>query len=196
MSSTQRPFTLDIVKWRPWLDTIDEIGATPEQTALVDAIAPNPVGRSYYTLLAHDAPVLRERTALMKAAMYGREGATRAERELAAVATSRANGCVHCASIHARLYNQLTKTTDVIQHLLDDGVDTPLAPHERALVDYAVKLSHDPASITVADLKPLRDAGYSDLAILDLTHVIGMFNWANELYLPLGEIEGTEPATL
>lgn len=189
-----RPFTLDIVKWRPWLETIEDVGATPDQLALVDEIAPNPVGRSYYTLLAHDAPVLRERTALMKATMYGRDGATRADRELAAVATSRANGCVHCASIHARLYNQLTKTTDVIQRLLDEGVDTPLGEHERAIVDYAVKLSHDPAGMTAADLVPLRQAGFSDIAILDLTHVIGMFNWANELYLPLGEIESTEPA--
>ena len=53
--------------------------------------------------------------------------------------------------------------------------------------------SPDPAALTAADLAPLHAAGLSDLAILDLTHVIGMFNWANQLYLALGEIDHTEP---
>lgn len=186
---TRRPFTLDLVIWQPWVATIDASDPTAEQVALVDAIAPSPTARPYYALLAHEPHVLRERTALMKATMYSQGGATRAERELAAVATSRANGCVHCASIHARLYAQLTKDEPTITRLLDEGLQTPLPARERAIVDYAAALSHDPASLTAADLAPLRQAGLSDLAILDLTHVIGMFNWANQLYLSLGEVE-------
>lgn len=193
MSTAPRPFTLDLVIWQPWLPTVEDLGATPEQAELVDTITSNPAGRPYYALLAHDPAALRERTALMKAAMYGRGGASRAERELAAVATSRANGCVHCASIHARLYAQLTKDGETIQRLLDEGIATPLAPRERAIVDFSVKLSLDPAALTADDLAPLRAAGLSDLAILDLIHVIGMFNWANQLYLTMGEIDHTEP---
>ena len=186
---TRRPFTLDLVLWNPWLPTVDEIEATPEQRALVDEVVPSPTGRPYYALLAHEPQALRERTALMKAAMYSPGGATRADRELAAVAASRANGCVHCASVHARLHAQLTKDEVTIRRLLDEGVDTPLGDHERAIVDYAVKLSLKPASVTPQDLAPLRQVGLSDLAILDLTHVIGMFNWANHLFLTLGEVE-------
>ncbi|MFZ4660726.1 MAG: peroxidase-related enzyme [Caldilineaceae bacterium] len=186
---TRRPFTLDLVLWRPWLPTVDQIDATAEQRALVDEVVPSPTGRPYYALLAHEPQALRERTALMKAAMYSPGGATRADRELAAVAASRANGCVHCASVHARLHAQLTKDEVTIRRLLDEGVDTPLGDHERAIVDYAVKLSLRPASVTAEDLAPLRQVGLSDLAILDLTHVIGMFNWANQLFLTLGEVE-------
>ncbi len=186
---TRRPFTLDLVLWRPWLPTVDQIDATAEQRALVDEVVPSPTGRPYYALLAHEPQALRERTALMKAAMYSPGGATRADRELAAVAASRANGCVHCASVHARLHAQLTKDEVTIRRLLDEGVDTPLGDHERAIVDYAVKLSLKPASVTPQDLAPLRQVGLSDLAILDLTHVIGMFNWANQLFLTLGEVE-------
>ena len=76
-----------------------------------------------------------------------------------------------------------------IRRLLDEGIDTPLEPQNRAIVDYAVKLSLDPAAVTAQDLIPLRQVGLSDLAILDLTHVIGMFNWANQLFLTLGEVE-------
>lgn len=194
MSATpRRPFTLDLVIWKPWIATVDDLGPTPEQAALVDEVTPSPTSRPYYALLAHDPPALRERTALMKAAMYDRGGATRAERELAATAASRANGCVHCASVHARLYAQLTKDSVTIQRLLDEGVETPLGPRERAIVDYSMKLSRDPSAVTAADLAPLRAVGLSDLAILDLTHVIGMFNWANQLFLALGEIESVEP---
>lgn len=185
----RRPFTLDLVLWHPWLPTVDQVDAAPEQRALVDEVAPSPTGRPYYALLAHEPVALRERTALMKAAMYGQGGATRAERELAAVATSRANGCVHCASVHARLYAQLTKDETTIRRLLDEGVDIPPGDRERAIVDYAVKLSLRPDSVTTQDLAPLRQVGLSDLAILDLTHVIGMFNWANQLFLTLGEVE-------
>jgi|HigsolmetaAR201D_1030396.scaffolds.fasta_scaffold05366_5 uncharacterized peroxidase-related enzyme len=194
MSPVQhRPFTLDVVKWHPWVPTVEELDPTPEQVALIDKVAPNPVSRPYYALLAHDPPALLERTALMQAAMYsGRNGASRADRELAAVATSRANGCVHCASVHARLHAQLTKSDDVVTRILNEGTDTPLDPHNRAIVDYAVKLSLDPVGITPDDLTPLREAGFSDLEILDLTHVIGMFNWANQLFLSLGENEPPE----
>jgi uncharacterized peroxidase-related enzyme len=193
---THRPFTLDLVIWEPWIETVDAIGPTAEQAALLDEVTPSPTSRPYYALLAHDPPALRERTALMKAAMYSQGGATRAERELAATAASRANGCVHCASVHARLYAQLTKDSATIQRLLDEGVETPLPPRERAIVDYSVKLSLEPAVLTAADLAPLRAVGLSDQAILDLTYVIGMFNWANQLFLSLGEVERTEPIAL
>jgi uncharacterized peroxidase-related enzyme len=197
MSTTvRRPFTLDLVIWQPWLATVDDVGPSPEQAELLEKVTPNPTSRPYYALLAHDPDALRERTALMKAAMYGHGGATRAERELAATAASRANGCVHCASVHARLYAQLTKDSTTIQRLLDEGVDTPLPPRERAIVDYSVKLSREPFALSAADLAPLREGGLSDLAILDLTNVIGMFNWANQLFLSLGEVERTEPANL
>jgi uncharacterized peroxidase-related enzyme len=192
---TRRPFTLDLVLWQPWLPTVDEVNATPEQQALVNEVAPSPTGRPYYALLAHEPLALRERTALMKAAMYSQGGATRADRELAAVAASRANGCVHCASVHARLYAQLTKDDATIRRLLDEGVDTPLGDHERAVVDYAVKLSLTPATVTAQDVAPLRRVGLSDLAILDLTHVIGMFNWANQLFLTLGAVAPEPGAT-
>ncbi|MBX3001962.1 MAG: peroxidase-related enzyme [Caldilineaceae bacterium] len=185
----RRPFTLDLVLWHPWVPTVDQIEATPEQIALVEEVSPRPTGRPYYALLAHAPQALRERTALMKSAMYSQDGATRADRKLAAVATSRANGCVHCASVHARLYAQLTKDEKIIQRILAEGLDVPLGERERAIVDYAAKLTLDPAGTTAQDLAPLRQAGFSDLAILDLTHVIGMFTWANQLFLTLGEVE-------
>jgi uncharacterized peroxidase-related enzyme len=186
-------FTLAALRWRPWLPTVDDTGPTPEQSALVDAVAPSPDSRPYYALLAHDAPVLRERTALFNAIMYGPGGLRRADRELATVAASRVNGCIYCSSVHARRYAQLTKDETLVQRLLDEGIDTPLPARERALVDYAVALTRDPQAVTAADLAPLRAAGLSDADILDATLATAMFGWANRLMQTLGEPAAIEP---
>lgn len=46
----------------------------------------------------------------------------RAERELAAAATSRYNGCIYCASVHARFASHFSHRTGEVQRLLDEGV--------------------------------------------------------------------------
>jgi uncharacterized peroxidase-related enzyme len=163
-------WTTDTLGWLPWLPFVTDETATPAQAEALKATAPTGNPSDYFRLLAHDAPVLRERTQLFNAIMYGRGGASRAERELAAVATSRVNGCVYCASVHARLFNQLTKSTETIQSIFDDGVEAEIGARERAVVDYAVKLTRDPAGVSAADLEPLRALGASDAEILDITH--------------------------
>jgi len=180
-------FTIDVLTWHPWLETVDDTGATPEQEALVSKVAPSPESRPYYALLAHDPLALVERTALFNAIMYGAGGAKRADRELAAAAGSRVNGCVYCTSVHARRYAQLTKDTETITRLLDEGVDTTLPPHERAIVDYAVALTATPETLTPATLAPLRAEGFTDAEILDITGSVAMFAWANRLMQTIGE---------
>ncbi|MDQ6905808.1 MAG: peroxidase-related enzyme [Chloroflexota bacterium] len=188
MSIEQRPpFTMGNVTWRPWVETVDDVGATPEQAALVTEVAPSPDGRAYYATLAHDPLALRERTGLFNAVMYGPRGARRSDRELAAVAASLINGCVYCTSVHARRFVQLTKETGAMQRLLDEGVDTELGEQEQAVVAYAGKLTRDPEGMTAADLAPLRRLGMSDMEILDVTHATAMFAWANRLMQTLGE---------
>jgi uncharacterized peroxidase-related enzyme len=187
MSPVYVSWTMDQLGWQPWLETVDDVGPTPEQSALVDKVASSPNGRPYYALLAHDVPALVERTGLFNSIMYGHGGSRRADRELSAVATSRVNGCPYCASVHARLYAQLTKDNETIQRLLDEGVDTDLGERERAIVDFAAKLTRAPDAMTAADLDPLRRAGLSDWEILDVAHASAMFAWANRLLQTLGQ---------
>lgn len=177
-------FTRDMVSWFPWIEPVDAASATPEQAELLAKITTN--GR-YFATLAHDPPALRERTALFNAIMYGHGGASRAERELAATATSRVNGCVYCASVHARLHAQLTRDAAPIDLLLNEGLDAAHAAHERVIIDYAARLTRDPAGLTPADLAPLRAAGFSDAAILDINNAAAVFAWANRLMQSLGE---------
>jgi uncharacterized peroxidase-related enzyme len=185
---TASGFTIDPVDWHAWLDTLDLADATAEQVAVLEESTPTAKTSQYYLLLVQNVAVLRQRSRLFNAVMYGQKGLSRAERELASVAVSRVNGCVYCASVHAQRFVQLAKQPDLIQRILDQGVEAELAPRQRAIVDYAVLLTRDPAGASPADLAPLRAAGLSDLEILDLTHVVAMFAWANRLLQTLGEV--------
>ena len=138
-------------------------------------------------MLAHDPEALNERSPLYNGIMFGAKGLPRAERELGAVTASRINGCAYCASVHALRFNQLAKQPEVMELIQRDGVDAKLEPRLRAIVDYAAKLTRDPAAITPADAAPLRAQGLSDLEILDLTQAVAMFAWANRLMQTLGE---------
>jgi uncharacterized peroxidase-related enzyme len=94
---------------------------------------------------------LAERSPLFHAVMYVPRGLKRAERELATVIVSIINGCVYCSSVHARRFVELTKQPEIIRALYAQGVDTPLEPRLRAIVDYAAKLTRAPAAMTVAN---------------------------------------------
>lgn len=187
MMTTKLGFTLNEVAWRAWVAPVDLDTATPEQIAVLEESNTRAKTSPYYLLLAHDVQVLRHRSHLFNAVMYGQKGLPRADRELASVAVSRINGCVYCASVHGRLFAQLTKQPEIIQRIFDQGVDTELEPRARAIVDYAVKLTVAPELATRSDLSRLRAAGLSDLEILDLTHVVALFAWANRLLQTLGE---------
>jgi uncharacterized peroxidase-related enzyme len=180
-------FTLDELNWSSWVETVDLARATPDQLAVLEESNPRAKTSPYYLLLVQAPEVLRQRSRLFNAIMYGPRGLPRAERELASVAESRINGCPYCASVHGRLFAQLTKEPEVIERIFTDGVDTPLDPRRRAIVDYAVALTAVPPKPNAGHLAKLREAGLSDGEILDVTQVVAMFAWANRLMQTLGE---------
>lgn len=178
-------FTLDPVEWQAWLPTVDPATATPEQHA---ALAKSPSQTSpYFLTLAHDVAALDQRSPLFHNVMYAPRGLPRAERELATVVTSIVNGCIYCASVHARRFAELTKKPEIIQGLYDQGLDIALEPRLRAVVDFARALSQVPPAAGPRELAALRTAGLGDLEIIDLIHAVAMFANANRLMQTLGE---------
>ena len=143
-----------------------EIGLSEDELAAVYGQAPNAKGSPYFATLALDLPALVQRIGLFNNTMRSPGGASNTERELAATAVSRVNGCVYCASVHAQRFVQYAKRPEVMERLLNEGVDAPQDnPREQAIVDFAVRLTRDPAHLTATDLQPLRNAGMTDLVI-------------------------------
>ncbi|MDB5818040.1 MAG: hypothetical protein JWQ11_1680 [Rhizobacter sp.] len=181
-------FTLDVLDWKPWIDAMPLEACSEEQLGVLDASNRSARQSAYYLTLVHDAPALLHRSLLFNAVMYGgTQGLSRAEREFVTVVESRINGCPYCASVHARLFVQLAKDLPTMQGLLDEGPTAPMPPRLRALADYAEALTATPPRATPAHVAALRELGLSDLEIVDATHAVAMFAWANRLMQTLGE---------
>lgn len=181
-------FTQAELGWEAWIDPVPEAALTERQKeGLVDiARAKSP----YFRLLAHDPDILRARTLADKDIFYNsRAGLPRAERELAAAAVSRSNGCIYCASVHARFASTFSKRRDDVQRLLDEGTGVDIDPLWNAVIEASVALTATPIALGPEHVRKLRDLGLDDLAIADLIHAASFFNWANRLMLSLGEPE-------
>ncbi|MBA2469199.1 MAG: peroxidase-related enzyme [Chloroflexia bacterium] len=192
-AETHITWTQEFLDWSPWIETVDEAGVAPEQRERIDAVLGKRTGATYYEVLANDLESVRTRTVLFSDIFEGKEGTPRADRELAATAASRVNGCVYCASVHSRVYSNLSKKRDLMQGLLDDGVTAPLADRERAVVELSVRLTRDPEAVTGQDFLALREEGFDDLAILDVVQSAAIFGNANRLMLSLGEPARRQP---
>ncbi len=186
-AETPITWTHDFLDWTPWVETVDETGISPAERSEIDAVLGNRAGSTYYETLANDLESVRTRTNLFSNIFEGTDGMPRADRELAATATSRVNGCVYCASVHARLFSNLSKKRPLMQRLLDNGVETNLPDRERAVVDLSVKLTVDPEDVSGDDFNALRSEGFGDLDILDVIQSAAIFGNANRLMLSLGE---------
>jgi alkylhydroperoxidase domain protein len=179
-------FTRDQLDWLPWLEPMAEENLTARHMAgLVDAARAK---SAYFRLLVRDPEVLEARTRTDKDIFYNPEaGLPRAERELAAAATSRLNGCIYCASVHARFAAIYSQRVDDVQALLDKGVSVDLDARWNAIVAASVALTALPITFGPEHVDRLRSVGLDELAIVDVINAASFFNWANRLMLSLGE---------
>lgn len=182
----QVSFTQAELDWLPWLDPLPAADLTDRHWAgLVDASRSK---SPYFMLLARDPDILGARTRTDKDIFYNAtEGLPRAERELSAAATSRLNGCIYCASVHARFATQFSKRGAEIDQLLEKGVMVDLGERWNAIVAASVALTVTPIAFGAAEIARLRAVGLDDLDISDVIHSAAFFNWANRLMLSLGQ---------
>lgn len=74
----------------------------------------------------------------------------------------------------------------LVEHVKHDYTRADLSAAERALCDYAAKLTRTPSEMSASDVQALRDAGFADAAILDAVEVISYFNYINRIADGLG----------
>jgi alkylhydroperoxidase domain protein len=178
-------FTRADVGWLPWLKPLPVEELTDRHyDGLVDR---QRASNDYFRLLARDPEILRARTLVDKDIFYNAaEGLPRADRELAAAAASRVNGCVFCASVHARFAAHYSKNPDAVDLLLREGVGVDLGERWNAIVAAAAALTATPPVFDAANVERLREVGLDDLEIADVIHGAAFFNWANRLMLSIG----------
>jgi uncharacterized peroxidase-related enzyme len=179
-------FTAEPIEWVSWLMPVDLATATPDQLAVLDESGPTARTSPYYLTLVHNPAVLRQRSGTYNAIMYAPGGLSRADRELGALVVSTLNGCPYCASVHAQRLNQLTKESDLVTRVFADPFNGGANERERELMRYARRLTLESGEFDVGDVTRLRSLGMSNGEILDYSHAVAIFAWANRLMQTLG----------
>ena len=101
---------------------------------------------------------------------------------------SRYNGCEYCASVHQARCVQEGGDREIVDRLLDEGIEADLGSKEWDLIRRAaVALTETPFTFDAALCAELRGAGFDEQSILDLIYASSFFNWANRLMLTLGQ---------
>ncbi|MGM7699337.1 peroxidase-related enzyme [Microbacterium sp. A84] len=179
-------YVMSGVEWIPWVLPLEIDELTEEH---YDAVIHRPRAQAeYFRVLLRDTTALRARTRVDDD-VFGNTnlGLARAERELAATAASRLNGCLFCTGFHAGLAAQLSGRAEDVESLLIDGDARRLDARWQAIVDASRALTTTPSSLDAQALSALEDTGLDDLAVFDTIQACAFFAWANRLMLALGE---------
>jgi uncharacterized peroxidase-related enzyme len=106
---------------------------------------------------------------------------SRGEVEMLVVTTSGINDCLYCVVAHGALTRIYTERPELADQLATNPHSAELSERHQAMVDFAVKLTAEPASVTRTDIKTLRDAGLTDEEIWDVGSVVAFFNLSNRM---------------
>ena len=108
-------------------------------------------------------------------------GLTKAEREMIVVATSGANNCLYCVVAHGAIVRIRAKDSRLSAQRATNHRKADITDRQKAMLDFALKVSLDSAAITDEDFVPLRDHGFSDEDIWDIAGVSAFFAMSNRM---------------
>ena len=125
---------------------------------------------------AFDNAKLSAFVAMYNDLMLAPSGLSKLEREMIAVAVSSYNRCYYCLVAHGAAVRALSGDPALGELMVMNYRAARLSPRERAMLDFAVKLSAEPWGVEEEDRAALRRAGFSDRDIWDIAAVAGFFN--------------------
>ncbi len=130
---------------------------------------------------AFDNVKLESFVALYNDLMLGESGLSKLEREMIAVAVSSQNRCYYCLTAHGAAVRQYSGNPLLGEQIVMNYRVARLNKRQRAMLDFAVKLTASPANVEETDRERLRRAGFSDRDIWDIASVVGFFNMSNRV---------------
>lgn len=124
---------------------------------------------------------LRNFAMLYNELMLGESGLSKLEREMIAVVVSSANHCYYCLVAHGQAVRKLSGDPELGEMLAMNYRAAPLEPRQRAMLDFAWKMTKEPWTMGEPDRQALRDAGFSDADIFDIADTAGFYNMSNRV---------------
>ncbi|MCK9259001.1 MAG: peroxidase-related enzyme [Azoarcus sp.] len=142
-----------------------------------------------FLMLAHRPAEFRAFFDYHDALMEKDVGLSKAEREMIVVATSGVGECLYCVVAHGAVLRIRAKNPRVADQLATNYRKAEITPRQRAMLDFAVKLSTRGGAIEAADMDALREHGFDDEAIWDIGAITAFFSMSNRLV----HLTGTPP---
>jgi uncharacterized peroxidase-related enzyme len=130
---------------------------------------------------AFDPAKLAAFVAMYNDLMLAPSGLSKLEREMIAVAVSSHNHCYYCLVAHGAGVRQLSGDPALGELMAMNYRSARLSPRERAMLDFAVKLTAEPWLVEESDRETLRRLGFTDRDIWDIAAVAGFFNMSNRV---------------
>ncbi|UVC16590.1 peroxidase-related enzyme [Mesorhizobium onobrychidis] len=130
---------------------------------------------------AFDETKLRAFTDMYNDLMLGVSGLSKLEREMIAVAVSSINHCYYCLAAHGAAVRQLSGDPAFGEMMVMNFRAADLSARQKAMLEFAVKLTEQPGKIVETDRAALREAGFSDRDIWDIASTAAFFNMSNRV---------------
>ena len=118
----------------------------------------------------HDALLLKDSPTLSKA-----------DREMIIVATSAANDCLYCVVAHGALLRVYSKQPMLADQVATNYLKADLSERQRAMLAFALKVSHDSGALVETDFEALRAHGFSDDDLWDIGAITALFGLSNRM---------------
>jgi uncharacterized peroxidase-related enzyme len=162
---------------------LPDINALPDdiKQRIVDVQAKSGFIPNVFLVYARRPAEFRAFFAYHDALMDKDEGLTRAEREMIVVATSGANHCLYCVVAHGAILRIRAKDTQVADQLAVNYRKANISPRQLAMLDLAMKVSMDAASLTEDDFAVLQAHGFDNDAIWDICAITAFFGLSNRM---------------
>jgi uncharacterized peroxidase-related enzyme len=130
---------------------------------------------------AFDEKKLRAFTDMYNDLMLGVSGLSKLEREMIAVVVSSINHCYYCLTAHGAAVRQLSSDPALGEMMVMNFRAAELSERQHAMLEFAVKLTEQPAKIVEADRAALRQVGFCDRDIWDIASTVAFFNMSNRV---------------
>ncbi len=130
---------------------------------------------------SHNIDQLRTFSHFYNTLMFGESGLSKLEREMIAVAVSSTNQCFYCQVAHGASVREYSGDPKLGELMVMNYRAADLSPRQRAMLDFAAKMTTASYSIGEPDRQALRDAGFSDRDIWDIANVAGFYNMTNRV---------------
>ena len=158
-------------------DIQDRILAVQEKAGFVPNV---------FLALAHRPLEFRAFFDYHDALMEKESGLSKADREMIVVATSGENNCQYCVVAHGAVLRIRAKHPLVADQVAVNYRKSDITPRQRTMLDFAVKVCNESGSVDDSDYQTLRDAGFSEEDIWDITAITAFFGMSNRLANVLG----------